>query len=575
MWRCSHLRPLARLLSLLSLALLSAALPSWLFVGVATAATLPSNTAPPTISGTAQDGDTLTATHGTWSGTAPISYSYRWSDGKTGKTNNLSAADIGQNISVTVTASNSAGKASATSGTVGPVIPAAPVNTNLPAVSGNLEQGDTLSVSTGTWNNSPSGYSYSWQDCDSAGGICSEISGATAASYTLQASDVGSTIRSVVTASNAGGKASATSNQTAVVVARGTLPTSAASTTVLLTSPNTAVTNENVTLISSVTSTVTGAAPSGTLSFDDDGTPINGCAGMPVPPSGQSVTVACQTSFAASTAQLTAIFTPSAGAIVAGSTSATNSFTINRDASSILLNVSNSVNVGVSTVYTVTVAPPAVRPGPVEPSGSVEFLDGGQPIGSCLNQELTNGGATCTVTYRAARTHTISARYLGDANFTGSTSLAEPVSAVPVPAHVLGTITSTLQWTFYYTRWYTEVRALVVNGVPNGATVRVTCRGGGCPFVNHATLVTKGKACRANTTQLHACLTHKGVNLMSGFKDGRLSVGTQIGIIIARAGWIGRYYAFTVRSGKGPRIQVACLAPGRTRPGGRCQLEEP
>src|SRR4051794_39458463 len=38
----------------------------------------PSNTARPTVSGTVADGQTLTGTAGTWSGTPPIAYAYRW-----------------------------------------------------------------------------------------------------------------------------------------------------------------------------------------------------------------------------------------------------------------------------------------------------------------------------------------------------------------------------------------------------------------------------------------------------------------------------------------------------------------
>ena len=83
--------------------------------------TPPSNTGTPMITGTPQQGQTLTANPGSWSGTTPITYSYAWSDGTTGQTDPLGASDVGQKITVTVTARNSAGSASATSASVGPV----------------------------------------------------------------------------------------------------------------------------------------------------------------------------------------------------------------------------------------------------------------------------------------------------------------------------------------------------------------------------------------------------------------------------------------------------------------------
>ena len=120
---------------------------------------------------------------------------------------------------------------------------------------------------------------------------------------------------------------------------------------------------------------------------------------------GQSAIVACSTSFAASTAQLSAVFTPAAGSILAGSAGPAEKLTVGPDASSTSLSAPSSVEVGTATTYIATVTPPAARTGPVEPAGSVEFLDGGQPIGSCVSRPLVNGGAACTVTYSpSART---------------------------------------------------------------------------------------------------------------------------------------------------------------------------
>src|SRR5439155_20976798 len=100
-----------------------------------------------------------------------------------------------------------------------PTPAAAPVNTGLPVVSGSAVQGQTLSASTGNWSNNPTGYAYQWRDCDGSGGSCVDIAGATSSSYVLVASDVNSTVRVVVTASNAGGSNTASSAQTAVVQA--------------------------------------------------------------------------------------------------------------------------------------------------------------------------------------------------------------------------------------------------------------------------------------------------------------------------------------------------------------------
>src|SRR2546428_245212 len=96
---------------------------------------------------------------------------------------------------------------------------AAPANTALPTITGTLEQGKTVTATNGTWSGSPTSFSYQWQRCSSSGTSCVDIVGATTKSRTLTAADVDHTVRVAVTATNADGKASATSKTTGVVSA--------------------------------------------------------------------------------------------------------------------------------------------------------------------------------------------------------------------------------------------------------------------------------------------------------------------------------------------------------------------
>jgi hypothetical protein len=99
------------------------------------------------------------------------------------------------------------------------VPPPAPVNNQLPAISGATSQGSMLTADTGTWTNSPTSYGYQWRRCDASGGTCGNITNATGTGYLTTAGDVGSTIRVIVTATNAGGFTAATSNATPKIVA--------------------------------------------------------------------------------------------------------------------------------------------------------------------------------------------------------------------------------------------------------------------------------------------------------------------------------------------------------------------
>lgn len=198
-------------------------------VGSAASSAVPVNTSPPTISGTARVGSTLTATRGSWTN-SPTSFKFEWrrcdSAGNnctavdTGSRYTLRTSDQGSTIRVNVTATNSSGSANATSAPTAVVQPgsAAPANTSKPTISGTLQEGQTLTASQGTWSGTnPISYSFQWMRCDSNGNNCAPIAGATGTTYNTTSSDVTHTLRVRVNARNSRGSASADSDPTSLI----------------------------------------------------------------------------------------------------------------------------------------------------------------------------------------------------------------------------------------------------------------------------------------------------------------------------------------------------------------------
>jgi hypothetical protein len=95
-----------------------------------------------------------------------------------------------------------------------------PTSATRPLVTGTLEQGMRLTGTPGSWvGNGTIAYAYQWYRCDPAGAKCSSIHGATNATYTLVAKDVGHTLGLTVRATDATGTTAAYSALAGLIAA--------------------------------------------------------------------------------------------------------------------------------------------------------------------------------------------------------------------------------------------------------------------------------------------------------------------------------------------------------------------
>jgi hypothetical protein len=188
----------------------------------------------PTIGGAIAVGKTLGAWHGNWNHRGAIGYAYQWQQcddhgngcnnigGATGQKYQVTSADVGHTLVVVVTATDTDGSGSAasspTSVVPAPPNPDRPSNASLPAISGNPQVGQKLTVSSGNWHGAqPMRLIFEWQRCDASGSVCGDIAGARSQAYTVTSADAGHRLRVAVTAENKAGAAAVVTNDTDVV----------------------------------------------------------------------------------------------------------------------------------------------------------------------------------------------------------------------------------------------------------------------------------------------------------------------------------------------------------------------
>jgi hypothetical protein len=111
---------------------------------------------------------------------------------------------------------------------------------------------------------------------------------------------------------------------------------------------------------------------------------------------------------------------------------ATQSFTLTVGQAATTTALSSSVNPAtVGQAMTLTASVTVTSPASGTPTGTISFDDGGSVIAGCSVQPLSLGVATCVASFAGAGSHSLTAVYSGDRNFTESTAptLAETVDA--------------------------------------------------------------------------------------------------------------------------------------------------
>ena len=131
--------------------------PTAVVVAASGASTAPVNTSLPSISGTAQDGQTFTASQGSWNPSSGNNFTYQWQrcdssgnscsniSGATSTTYRNTSSDVGHRLRVAVKATNSLGNSTATSA-ASSVVAAAGTTTTTPTTTTPPPAGKVISI---------------------------------------------------------------------------------------------------------------------------------------------------------------------------------------------------------------------------------------------------------------------------------------------------------------------------------------------------------------------------------------------------------------------------------------------
>jgi type II secretory pathway pseudopilin PulG len=255
--------------------------------------------------------------------------------------------------------------------------------------------------------------------------------------------------------------------------------------TVVSSSNLSAVTGQTVTYTGTVSVTSPGSGtPTGNEEFFDGGAAIAACGGATGEPLSASSpdTATCTIIYAAiGTHSITAQYLGNSGIFNGSPVSGTISEMIGQGpTAAAVVSSSNPSVFGQTVTYTVTVT--AASPSTGIPTGSVKFMDGGVAIAGCSAQVLTGTStdtATCAATYNATGSHTITAQYLGNANYALS-AVSPPITQAVIAANTSTVVASSASTSVVgQPVTYTATVAVVSPGTGNPAGTVEFLDGGG------------------------------------------------------------------------------------------------
>ena len=158
----------------------------------------------PEVTGTPQEGQTLTCRPGRWS-ERPLTYAYEWlRDGTavaSGPTYPVVTADESHQLACRVVATNAAGASQPATSVAVTVTPKLPILVTAPGLDGTPQVGSTLTCVPGSFSGDVDSLTYRWLR-SSGGGPFFAIDGAIGTTYVVQLADVGSRVSCEETATN-------------------------------------------------------------------------------------------------------------------------------------------------------------------------------------------------------------------------------------------------------------------------------------------------------------------------------------------------------------------------------------